>query len=63
MSKLKKGDNPAGDVRRRVYEKPTVTRVELRADEAFLGGCKTGFIAGPAQATCDTPSDCSAITS
>ena len=32
---------------RRPYQKPTVTRVKLRPEEAVLGQCKTGAMAGP----------------
>ena len=63
MSKTKEESKPLVRQQRHPYEKPALNRVELRAEEAFLGGCKTGFIAGPAQATCDAAGDCSSITS
>jgi hypothetical protein len=37
---------------RRPYEKPTVTQVPLRPDEAVLGACKNAGTAGPAGGFC-----------
>jgi len=35
------------------YLKPEIKQVQLKPDEAVLGGCKTATIAGPARITCD----------
>ncbi|MFQ3581944.1 MAG: hypothetical protein SNJ67_03160 [Chloracidobacterium sp.] len=53
---------PEYQARRRPYTKPTITRVELRAEEAVLGACKTASTAGPAAGTCATLS-CNSIAS
>lgn len=34
------------------YESPKVTMISLRPEEAVLGHCKTGSIAGPVQSGC-----------
>lgn len=47
---------------RRPYVKPSLTRVELRAEEAVLGACKTMTTAGPAQPQCGLLG-CSSIAS
>lgn len=47
---------------RRPYTKPSITRVELRAEEAVLGACKTMTTAGPAQPQCGMLG-CSSIAS
>ncbi|OYT69975.1 MAG: hypothetical protein CFK52_12370 [Chloracidobacterium sp. CP2_5A] len=59
--------NPAdsrksGQSVKRPYAKPTITRVELRAEEAVLGACKTATTAGPASPQCATLG-CSSIAS
>lgn len=36
------------------YAKPQVKRVELRAEEAVLGACKTNNSAGPGASKCTT---------
>lgn len=53
-------DNPAA---RRPYQKPKLTQVSLRPEEAVLGACKTAAVSGPAQPRCTTPSSCSTIAS
>lgn len=45
------------------YSTPQIRRVELRAEEAVLGACKTGSKVGPAQPTCNVPSACSSMGS
>ena len=35
------------------YLKPEIKQVQLKPDEAVLGGCKTATTAGPARITCD----------
>jgi hypothetical protein len=42
---VKKGKRP--------YSKPKIQQVQLKPDEAVLGGCKTSTVAGPARITCD----------
>ena len=37
---------------RKPYEKPMLSEVSLRPEEAVLGNCKTASISGPAQADC-----------
>jgi len=39
---------------KRPYEKPMLTRVLLRAEEAVLAACKTNRSGGPGQPTCVT---------
>ncbi len=34
------------------YLKPKIQQVQLKPEEAVLGGCKTETIAGPARITC-----------
>jgi len=46
--------------RRKPYVKPEIMRVELRAEEAVLGSCKSATVTGPTGATCtDIISTCS----
>ena len=45
------------------YEKPTLSEVPLRPDEAVLGNCKTAGISGPAQADCTIFVGCSSVGS
>lgn len=49
--------------KRKPYEKPDISQVSLRPDEAVLGSCKTAAISGPGQAKCSVPSACSSLTS
>ncbi len=58
-SKSKPPEKPV----RRPYTKPSIVRVELRAEEAVLGACKTTSTAGPAQPQCSFPVACSSIAS
>lgn len=51
-------------MKRRPYTKPQVKQVVLKPEEAVLGACKTGSIAGPAQAKCNNGGlKCSALGS
>ncbi len=43
----------SNEQRKRPYEKPTLTRVDLRPDEAVLGACKTAGTAGPGGPDCN----------
>lgn len=45
------------DALRRAYQKPRLTKVKLRPEEAVLGNCKAGTVSGPLD-TCTTPSAC-----
>ena len=38
---------------KRPYVKPEIQQVQLKPEEAVLGGCKTTTAAGPARVTCD----------
>jgi hypothetical protein len=49
--------------RRKPYEKPTLSEVALRPDEAVLGNCKTAAVSGPAQADCTFFVGCSSVGS
>ena len=44
--------------RRRLYQKPRVEQVELRPEEAVLGGCKNFTDAGEQASDCYTPTQC-----
>jgi hypothetical protein len=48
---------------KRPYQKPELTQVSLRPEEAVLGGCKVSGTAGPGQPTCNAPAPCSALGS
>ena len=46
-------------VRKKKYVRPELTQVELRAEEAVLGGCKNANAAGPRLGgVCTVPGDC-----
>jgi hypothetical protein len=49
--------------RRKPYEKPTLSEVALRPDEAVLGSCKTMVSAGPVEASCGALGGCFTIGS
>ena len=40
------------------YLKPEVKQVQLRPEEAVLGGCKVALVSGPTQASCTVPVAC-----
>jgi hypothetical protein len=48
---------------RKPYEKPTLSEVALRPDEAVLGSCKTMSSAGPVEASCGAFGNCMSIGS
>jgi len=50
MKSVKEGDRGKG---KKPYLKPEVKQVQLKPEEAVLGGCKTSSAAGPARVTCD----------
>jgi len=43
---------PDSGATRKRYEKPTLSQVSLRPDEAVLGNCKTMSVSGPANSDC-----------
>ncbi len=43
------------------YTKPALAKVPLRPEEAVLAFCKTTTSAGPLQAACNSPTNCSTI--
>ena len=45
------------------YEKPEITQVSLRPEEAVLGACKAGKVSGPGQPRCAVPAPCSSVGS
>jgi len=58
MKSVKEGDRKKG---KKPYAKPGVKQVQLRPEEAVLGGCKTGSMAGPTQAACNVPVNCNTL--
>jgi hypothetical protein len=44
---------------KRAYQKPELTEVSLKPDEAVLAVCKTGSVSGSLQAKCTVPGQCS----
>ena len=50
-------------VDKKPYEKPRLTEVALRPEEAVLGNCKTVSISGPAQSDCTLFTGCSSVGS
>lgn len=59
------GDQPPPDPApaRKPYEKPTLSEVALRPDEAVLGNCKTAGVAGPVQGDCTFFVGCATVGS
>jgi hypothetical protein len=50
-------------VQKKPYTKPEVKQVQLKPEEAVLGGCKVDGQFGPAVGNCKLPPKCSAIMS
>jgi len=48
---------------RKPYEKPTLSQVALRPEEAVLGNCKTMGVSGPAQSDCMSLGGCATMGS
>jgi hypothetical protein len=48
-------DNGQG---KKPYGKPVLRQINLRPEEAVLGGCKTAATAGLMQAHCNVPTTC-----
>jgi len=51
-------DPPDPEGARKPYEKPTLSEVALRPEEAVLGNCKTMGVAGPAEGDCTALGGC-----
>jgi hypothetical protein len=60
MKERTESDSPRA---RKPYEKPEVTQVSLRPEEAVLGACKAGRVSGPGQPRCGVPAPCSSLGS
>ncbi len=45
------------------YEKPTLSEIALRPEEAVLGNCKTMMVSGPAQSDCTLFTGCASVGS
>lgn len=52
-------DPPDPTPGRKPYEKPSLSEVALRPEEAVLGSCKTMGVAGPAEGDCTALGGCS----
>ena len=55
-------DDPT-EHKKKPYEKPKLSEVALRPEEAVLGNCKSSTSVGPAQADCITVAMCSSLGS
>ncbi|HVV15934.1 MAG TPA: hypothetical protein VHH90_01925 [Polyangia bacterium] len=51
------------DAPKKAYQKPTLSEVALRPEEAVLGNCKTAGISGPAMADCTYVAGCASLGS
>jgi hypothetical protein len=45
------------------YEKPTLSEVALRPEEAVLGNCKAVSVSGPAMSDCTAVTGCASLGS
>jgi hypothetical protein len=52
-----------GGVQKKPYAKPEVKQVQLKPEEAVLGGCKVSGQFGPATNNCSIPPRCNALMS
>jgi hypothetical protein len=59
MPAVSSDETPDPGNSRKPYEKPTLSEVALRPEEAVLGNCKTMGVAGPAEADCMLVGMCS----
>lgn len=53
------GKSQADRTGKRAYQKPELTEVSLKPEEAVLGSCKRGGRSGPGQPKCLAPAPCS----
>jgi hypothetical protein len=60
---MKTSSERPGEGRKKVYRKPEIRQVPLKAEEAVLGSCKTASSVGPSQPTCNDSGNCSALGS
>ena len=58
-SRRKQGER----VPKKPYTRPEVKQVQLKPEEAVLGGCKVSGQFGPAQPNCTVPPKCNALMS
>jgi len=49
--------------KKKSYTKPEIKQVQLKPEEAVLGGCKVTGQFGPATNNCSIPPQCSALMS
>jgi len=49
--------------KKKKYEKPTLSEVALRPEEAVLGNCKSMSLSGPAMPDCSSAGGCSSLGS
>jgi len=49
--------------KKKKYEKPKLSEVALRPEEAVLGNCKSVSISGPAMPDCSSVGGCSSLGS
>jgi hypothetical protein len=56
-------DKKSQPKRKRTYQKPEVTQVSLRPEEAVLGVCKSASIAAAGHANCSITPRCSSVGS
>lgn len=52
-----------GQPKRKPYEKPSLSEVALRPDEAVLGNCKVPAVSGPAMPDCTFFVGCATVGS
>ena len=60
---MEQDDAKKANESKKSYVKPEVKQIELRAEEAVLGACKSGATAGPGSGTCTVPTACSTVGS
>ena len=60
---MSSGKKPGERVQKKPYTKPEVKQVQLKPEEAVLGGCKVTGQFGPAISTCSIPPQCNALMS
>lgn len=63
MSAESNDDDGPNKPLKKAYQKPTLSEVALRPEEAVLGNCKTAGISGPAMADCTFAAGCSSVGS
>jgi hypothetical protein len=56
-------NNKSEPDKKRAYQKPELTQVSLKPEEAVLAVCKTNRVSGAIQARCLSPAPCSSAGS